>query len=44
LDSLCYLSLESLLKAIIEVSGQKLTKDDFCACCFSGEYPVPIED
>lgn len=44
LDSLCYLSLDSLSKAIIEVSGEKITKDDFCTCCFSGEYPVPIED
>ncbi len=44
LDSLCYLSLDSLLKAILETPGTPLTKDDFCTSCFSGEYPVPIED
>lgn len=42
LDSLCYLSLESLLKAILETPGENLTKDDFCTCCFSGQYPIPI--
>jgi len=42
LDSLSYLKLDSLIKAILEVPGTPLTKDDFCTCCFSGEYPIPI--
>ncbi len=44
LDSLCYLSLESLLKAVVDVSGQPLIKDDFCTCCFNGEYPIKISN
>lgn len=43
LDSLCYLSLDSLVEAILATSGELLTKDDFCTSCFSGEYPVPID-
>lgn len=43
LDSLAYLSLDSLIKAVIEVSGEALTRDDFCTACFDGKYPIPIE-
>ena len=43
LDSLGYLSLDSLIKAVIEVSGEPLTRDDFCTACFNGEYPIPID-
>lgn len=42
LDSLCYLSLDSLIKAVLEVPGTPLTKDDFCTCCFSGKYPITV--
>lgn len=35
LDSLRYLSLDGMLKAML------LPKDEFCTACFSGEYPVP---
>lgn len=39
LDSLKYLSLEGMLKAM------PLPKDNFCTACFSGKYPVePPED
>ncbi len=41
LDSLEYLSLESVIRAIIEIPGDVLTANDFCTACFSGEYPVP---
>lgn len=37
-DSLRYLSIEGLLKAIGE------SKKKFCLACFNGEYPVPIDD
>lgn len=36
-DSLGYLSLEGLLKA----GG---TRNSFCHACFSGHYPIPIDD
>jgi amidophosphoribosyltransferase len=36
-DSLGYLSLEGMLKA----AGQS---DRFCHACFSGRYPLPVED
>ncbi len=37
-DSLKYLSIEGLIKAIGE------SKDKFCFACFNGEYPVPIPE
>jgi amidophosphoribosyltransferase len=37
-DSLHYLSLEKLL----EVFGED--KDNFCAACFSGCYPVAVKE
>jgi amidophosphoribosyltransferase len=38
IDSLRYLSIEGLVKAIGE------TKDKFCFACFNGEYPVAVPD
>jgi len=38
LDSLKYLSQEGLVRAIGE------PKDKFCFACFTGDYPVPIEE
>jgi len=37
LDSLGYLSLEGML------SSMPLVRENFCVCCFTGEYPVPVE-
>lgn len=39
-DFLGYLSIESTIKAIIEISGKPLSKENFCTACFTGEYPV----
>lgn len=39
-DSLAYLSLEGLLRAVKSANESSL---DYCRACFSGEYPVPIE-
>ncbi|MFH0809996.1 MAG: amidophosphoribosyltransferase [Pseudomonadota bacterium] len=39
-DSLHYLSLEGLLKAV-EV---EMPRDRFCLACFNGDYPVPIDE
>lgn len=36
LDSLGYLSLEGLLKAM------PLPREEFCTACFQGDYPIPI--
>jgi len=36
-DSLGYLSLEGLFKAV------DLPKDIFCAACFTGDYPIPVQ-
>ena len=45
LDSLGYLSLNSVIKAIIDTPCVRkpcvsVNPDNFCAACFSGEYPV----
>src|SRR5262249_5580426 len=37
-DSLSYLSLEGMLGC---VNGHKM---QYCAACFSGEYPIPVPD
>jgi len=36
-DSLGYLSLKGLFKAV------DLPKDIFCAACFTGDYPIPVQ-
>jgi amidophosphoribosyltransferase len=38
-DSLCYLSLEAMLNAMPKDNGQA-----YCTACFSGEYPIQIEE
>jgi len=38
-DSLAYLSLEKMLAAMPHSNGQ-----EYCTACFSGNYPVPIEE
>ncbi len=37
-NSLAYLSLENLLAAVSHSEG------GFCTACFTGQYPIPIED
>lgn len=39
-DSLAYLSLEGMIKAVKEAAGAA----GFCHACFTGDYPVPIID
>ncbi|MFH0914218.1 MAG: amidophosphoribosyltransferase [Chloroflexota bacterium] len=36
-DSLGYLSIESLIKAVA------LPKEIFCLACFTGDYPIPVQ-
>jgi len=38
LDSLEYLSLEGML------ASMPLPKKEFCTCCFTGDYPVPVHE
>jgi amidophosphoribosyltransferase len=38
-DSLAYLSLEQMLSAMPKENGQA-----YCTACFSGEYPIQIEE
>jgi len=38
LDSIGYLSLEGMLESMY------LDKGEFCTACFSGNYPVPVEE
>ena len=38
-DSLKYLSLEAMLNAMPKDNGQ-----EYCTACFSGEYPIQIEE
>jgi amidophosphoribosyltransferase len=38
-DSLKYLSLEAMLNAMPKDNGQA-----YCTACFSGEYPIKIEE
>jgi amidophosphoribosyltransferase len=38
-DSLGYLSLDKMLDAMPQDNGQQ-----YCTACFSGNYPIPIED
>jgi len=38
-DSLKYLSIEKMLSAMPHDNGQ-----DYCTACFSGEYPLEIEE
>jgi amidophosphoribosyltransferase len=39
-DSLCYLEIESVIKAIRETPGQELKENEFCTACFTGTYPI----
>mgnify|MGYP000032264793 CR=1 FL=1 len=42
LDSLGYLKLEKVIKAIIETNGKSLNENDFCTACFTGRYPLKL--
>jgi len=39
-DTVGYLSVEGLMKAVRSVGGDK--SKDFCKACFAGDYPVPV--
>jgi amidophosphoribosyltransferase len=41
-DSLGYLSIDGMLRAVTETRGFDRTPEDFCHACFSGEYPIEV--
>jgi len=41
-DSIGYLSLDGMLRAVTETRGFDRTKSEFCHACFSGEYPIEV--
>lgn len=43
-DSLGYLSIENVIKAIIETPGEPLSRSDFCTACFTGNYPIKPQE
>ena len=43
-DSLCYLSLEGLYRAVVGAKSPSVRgEEDFCVACFTGCYPIPFE-
>jgi amidophosphoribosyltransferase len=43
-DSLKFISLDGLYRAVGEASGRDAKSPQYCDACFSGEYPVKPSD
>ena len=43
-DSLRFISLDGLYRAVGEAEGRNATTPQYCDACFSGEYPVEPAD
>ena len=43
-DSLKFISLEGLYRAVGEAEGRNKSCPQYCDACFSGEYPVKPSD
>ena len=43
-DSLKFISLDGLYRAVGEAKGRDKTAPAYCDACFSGEYPVAPSD
>ena len=43
-DSLCFISLDGLYRAVGEAKGRNPDVPQYCDACFSGEYPVTPSD
>jgi len=41
-DSIGYLSLEGMLRAVTQTRGFDSSPGEFCHACFSGEYPIEV--
>jgi amidophosphoribosyltransferase len=43
-DSLAFLSIDGLYRAVGEAEGRNFTAPQFCDACFSGDYPTRLTD
>jgi amidophosphoribosyltransferase len=43
-DSLKFISLDGLYRAVGEANGRDAKSPAYCDACFSGEYPIPPSD
>ena len=43
-NSLKFISLDGLYRAVGETNGRNAKKPQYCDACFSGEYPVSPSD
>ena len=43
-DSLKFISLDGLYRAVGETEGRNAQRPQYCDACFSGEYPVAPSD
>jgi amidophosphoribosyltransferase len=43
-DSLAFISIDGLYRAMGEEMGRKPNMPRFCDACFSGDYPIPLAD
>lgn len=43
-DSLSFLSVDAMYRAVGEAKGRNTSSPQYCDACFTGEYPVAIED
>ncbi len=43
-DSLAFISIDGLYRAMGEDSGRKPNAPRFCDACFTGDYPIPLAD
>jgi amidophosphoribosyltransferase len=43
-DSLAFISIDGLYKAVKEPEGRNNAKPQYCDACFTGDYPIPLLD
>jgi amidophosphoribosyltransferase len=43
-DSLAFISIDGLYRAMGEEAGRRPNAPRFCDACFTGEYPIPLAD
>lgn len=43
-DSLAFLSMDGMYRAVGQANGRNPQNVHFCDACFSGEYPIPLTD
>ena len=43
-DSLAFISVDGLYKAVGQARGRSAERPQFCDACFTGDYPLPLTD